>query len=231
MYCIKCGARLDDSETSCPLCSTPVYNPFIEMPHKERLYPEKTEKKETVSKFGAMFIVTTVFLLAASLSLICDVSITGSVTWSGYVVTSLMLAYILAVLPAWFSFPNPVIFVPCDFAAAALFLWYIEFATGGKWFFTFALPVTAMLLLIVEPVITLRKYVKKGALYVYGGACIGFGAYLVGVELFINYTFKLPHFLLWSFYPLIAMFIIGMMLIVIAICKPMRESLKKKFFI
>lgn len=231
MYCIKCGAKLDDGETSCPLCSTPVYNPFIQMPQKERLYPEYVKKKETVSKFGAMFIVTTVFLLATALTLICDLSITGSITWSGYCVASLLLAYIIAVLPAWFTLPNPVIFVPCDFAATALFLWYIEFATGGKWFFTFALPVTAMLLLIVEPVITLRKYVKQGALYVYGGACIGFGAYLVGVELFMNYTFAIKRFLIWSYYPLVAMFVIGMMLIVIAICRPMRESLKKKFFI
>lgn len=231
MYCIKCGAKLDDGETSCPLCSTPVYNPFIETPQKERLYPEYVKKQETVSKFGVLFIVTTVFLLAAALTLICDISITGNMTWSGYSVTSLMLAYIIAVLPAWFTFPNPVIFVPCDFAAIAAFLWYIEYATGGAWFLTFALPVTAMLLLIVEPVITLRKYVKRGALYVYGGACIGFGAYLVGVELFMNYTFGIQKFLAWSQYPLIAMFVIGMMLIVIAICKPMRESLKKKFFI
>ncbi len=231
MYCIKCGAKLDDSEGKCPLCQTPVYNPFIEIPQKERLYPEHVEKRETVSKFGALFIVTTIFLLAVVLTLITDLGISGKITWSGYSVTSVLLAYIIAVLPMWFSFPNPVIFVPCDFAAVAAFLWYIEYATGGKWFFTFAMPATLMLLLIVQPVITLRKYVKKGALYVYGGACIGFGAYLLGVELFMNYTFGIKKFLAWSQYPLIAMTIIGMMLIVIAICKPMRESLKKKFFI
>jgi hypothetical protein len=231
MYCIKCGARLDDGEHSCPLCSTPVYNPLIEIPQKERLYPEYEKKQETVSKFGAMFIVTTVFLLVASLTLICDISISGSVTWSGYAVSSLLLIYIIGALPAWFEFPNPVIFVPCDFAAVAAFLWYIEYATGGKWFFTFALPATAMLLVIVEPVITLRKYVRRGALFVYGGAFIGLGAYLVGVELFMNYTFGIKKFLAWSQYPLTAAVLIGLMLIVIAICKPMRESLKKKFFI
>lgn len=201
------------------------------MPNKDRLYPEYEKKQETVSKFGAMFIVTMIFLLVAVLAFICDLSISGGFTWSGYALSSLLLAYVVGALPAWFDFPNPVIFVPCDFVAVAAFLWYIELKTGGKWFWTFALPVVGMLLLIVVPVITLRRYVKRGALFVYGGACIGLGGFLLGLELFLNYTFGIKKFLAWSHYPLVAMSIIGIMLIVIAICRPMRESLKKKFFI
>lgn len=231
MYCIKCGVKLDDSEKNCPFCETPVYNPFIKQPSTQRQYPEYTRTTETVSKLGVLFIVTMAFLIAASLTLICDLSIAQFVTWSGYCVTSILLVYIIAVLPCWFVKPNPVIFVPCDFAAVALFLWYIEYAVNGKWFFSFALPITAILLLIIEPVIVLRRYVKKGALYVYGAACIAFGFYLSIVEILMNLTFDLRNFLIWSYYPLIATFLIGIMLIVIAICKPMRESLKKKFFI
>ena len=35
-------------------------------------------------------------------------------------------------LPLWFRRPNPVIFVPVDFAAIGLYLLYINFATGGR---------------------------------------------------------------------------------------------------
>lgn len=55
------------------------------------------------------------------------------------------------------------------------------------------------------------------------------GGLSVLVEFFMKITFGTRMFL-WSLYPLSAFFIIGMMLIVIGICRPLRESLKKKLF-
>ena len=37
--------------------------------------------------------------------------------------------------------------------------------------------------------------------------------------------------LLWSIYPLAAGIILGLMLIIIGCCRPLRESLQKKFFL
>ena len=51
------------------------------------------------------------------------------------------------------------------------------------------------------------------------------------VEFLINLTFQLHETFFWSFYPLAAGVILGLMLIVIAICKPLRESLQRKFFL
>ena len=51
------------------------------------------------------------------------------------------------------------------------------------------------------------------------------------VEFLINLTFQLHETFFWSFYPLAAGVILGLMLLIIAICKPLRESLQRKFFL
>ncbi len=230
MFCIKCGAELADSEKFCPLCETPVYNPYIKQSTAEGMYPEY-EQSDKFNRSGIMFIVSVLFGLAVLLTLLCDMSINGKMAWSGYAVNSLLLAYIIIILPIWFIKANPVIFVPVDFAACALFLWYMEYATGGKWFLTFALPLVAAMCIIVTAVVTLRRYIDRGRAFVFGGASIALGLYSVLTEILMIVTFSLPKKLIWSYYPLVAMTVIGLMLIVIGICKPIRESLKKKFFI
>ena len=134
-----------------------------------------------------------------------------------------MLLYILAVLPLWFKRPNPVIFVPIDFAAIGVFLLYVNYATGGHWFLTFALPVTGAAGLLVCAMVTLLRYLR-GALILSGGMA-------VLVEFLLNLTFGLHETFLWSFYPLAAGVVLGAMLLVIAMCKPLRRSLHRKFFI
>lgn len=64
------------------------------------------------------------------LFILCDWRINGSIVWSGYASGGVALLYVLVALPLWFRRPNPVIFVPIDFAAIGLYLLYINFATA-----------------------------------------------------------------------------------------------------
>jgi hypothetical protein len=163
--------------------------------------------------------------------LVCDISIFGSLTWSLYAAGGMLLVYIIAILPMWFRRPNPVIFVPCDVAVIALYLLFIDLQTGGKWFLSFALPTVGTLGLIVTAVITLFRYVKRGYFYILGGALIATGLSVVLIEFLLNLTFTFKKFFFWSSYPLIGCTLIGIALIVIGICRPLRESLAKKFFV
>ena len=143
----------------------------------------------------------------------------------------LFILTMLAVLPLWFRRPNPVIFVPADFAAIGLYLLYINFATGGHWFLTFALPVTGTIGVLVTTVVTLLRYLSRGYLYIFGGALIAGGGLAVLIEFLLNLTFGLHHTFMWSFYPLAAGVLLGAMLLIIAVCKPLRRSLHRKFFL
>ena len=231
MYCVKCGVELADSEKKCPLCGTPVFHPDIERKPAEPPFPPDRRHAENVSRVGILFVLTVLFVLPAAICLLCDWRINGGIVWSGYAAGRIALLYILVLLPMWFRHPNPVIFVPVDFVAIGLYLLYIDLATGGHWFLSFAFPVTGAIGVLVTAVVALTRYLHAGYLYIYGGGLILGGALAMLIEFLLNLTFQVHETFFWSFYPLVAGVLLGLMLIVIAVCKPLRESLRKKFFL
>lgn len=231
MYCIKCGVALADTEKQCPLCGTTIYHPDLPRPEAESLYPPDRMPAQQLRPWGSLLIVSILFLLPLSICIVSDTQINGRMEWSGYVAAALLLLYIIAVLPNWFRKPNPVIFVPIDFVALGAFLLYISLVTGGRWFLSFAFPVTGCIGLIVTAVVALRKYLKTGALFVYGGAFLAMGGFMMLLEFFLHITFDLPAVGTWSLYPLVVLSLLGLTLILIGSSKPLRESLERKFFL
>jgi hypothetical protein len=231
MYCIKCGVKLADSEKVCPLCKTRVYHP--DFPQKEDVYtyPKNKYPKKEKRSLGLPIFATALALFPIIITLACDLRFNSAVTWSGYVVGAVLLIYVMLILPSWFSSPNPVIFVPCSFAAAALYLFYICSVTGGNWFFPFALPVTTFIAVIITATVTLTRYIKKGRLYIFGGAAAALGLFMPLLEYLITVSFGGESMLGWSFYPMAALILIGAFLIFLAICRPAREFLERRFFI
>lgn len=230
MYCIKCGVKLADNQKRCPLCQTVVFHPDIK-PSEDPLYPRQRQPAPQVRSQAALVVITTLFLMPILITLMCDLQINGGVTWSGFVTGALLVGYVTIVLPNWFRRPNPVIFVPCSFVAIGLYLLYISMATDGGWFLSFAFPVTGAVGLIVTAVVTLVKYVRRGQLYIFGGAAVALGAFMPLMEFLLNYTFRWPQVFIWSIYPLVALVLLGGMLIFLAICRPARETMERKFFL
>lgn len=230
MYCVNCGVKLADTEKVCPLCGVTAYHPELTRSEGEPLYPERLPAPQ-VKPQVAQVVYTVLLLLPALVCWLCDQQISGMVTWSGYVIGALGLLYVALVLPAWFRKPNPVIFVPCTFVAVGLYLLYISLATGGGWFLSFAFPITGGVALIVTAVVTLLKYVRRGQLYIFGGAIIALGGMTVLAEFLSVITFGLDRFFGWSFYPLVVAALLGGLLIFLAICRPARETMERKIFL
>ena len=231
MYCINCGVKLGDAEKSCPLCGTAVFHPDIPHPQGEPLFPPDRYPTLQVSVRGGQIILTALFLIPLLICLQCDLLIKGSITWSGYVAGALITAYVVLVLPRWFPRPNPVIFCPVSFLAGGLYLLYINCATNGDWFLSFALPVTAGVGLICTSVAALLKYLHRGRLYIFGGALIGLGLFAPLTEFLLCVTFEPIRFYGWSLYPLTVLLILGGMLIFLAVNRRAREKMEKRFFI
>ena len=231
MYCVKCGVALGDTEKQCPLCSTPVYHPELTREEAEPLYPHDSMPPKQPHPWGVLLIVSLLFLLPMSICLAADLNINGQMNWSGYVIGTLLVLYVMFVLPSWFRKPNPVIFTPVSFAAIALFLLYVCLANDGTWFLPFAFPVTGVLCLLVTAVVVLCRYTRKGLLYVFGGASLAMGGFMVLLEYLLHITFGLPGLGTWSFYPMSVFALLGIGLILIAIVPSFRESLSKKFFV
>ena len=234
MYCVKCGVELQKGAQKCPLCGLPVYHPEIIEPADPPPYPPRVHESETVSRSGLMFILTVVFAVPLLVCLLIDFRLNGGIGWSGYVAGGLLFGYVSFCLPFWFRRPNPVIFYPCALASLLLLTLYVCLKTGGDWFLPFAFPVGGAVILFGETIIALLRYTvgarRHRQLYILGGAVMGLGALCVLIEFLIKVAFSVP-MRWWSLYPLVAAILVGGMLLVIAICPPLRRSLHKKFFI
>lgn len=229
MYCINCGVKLADTEKKCPLCNTVVCHPDFKQTVERKLYPgNKMPKNNSGSKVlsGAIIII---FLIPLIISFFSDLQTDGTLDWFGYVAGALVVAYVTFALPLWFRKPNPVVFVPCSFAASTLYLLYINLETNGDWFLSFAFPVIGGMCLIVCTVVALVYYLKRGKLYIFGGAFMALGAFILLLEYLMVMTFNI-NFIGWSIYPLIVLVLFGGLLIYFAINSSAREMLERKLF-
>ena len=85
--------------------------------------------------------------------------------------------------------------------------------------------------MIVVTTVTLLKYVRRGALYIFGGAFMATGGMMLLMEFLLDLTFEHIQFIGWSFYPMVSLALIGGLLIFLGICRPAREAMERKFFI
>ncbi|MBQ8769052.1 MAG: hypothetical protein IJZ15_05365 [Oscillospiraceae bacterium] len=229
MYCIKCGVKLADTEKKCPLCNTTVCHPDFENTGKQPLYPSNKMPKTDSGAKGLNGAVIILFLIPLVVCLFADLSLDGKLEWFGYVAGALVAAYIAFALPLWFRKPNPVIFVPCNFVSTGLYLLYINFATDGDWFLSFAFPVVGGLCLITCAVVTLMYYLRRGRLYIIGGGFVALGAFMLLIEYLMEITFAMEA-IGWSIYPMVVLVLFGGLLIYLAINKAAREILERKLF-
>lgn len=230
MYCIQCGVKLSDTEKACPLCGTVCFHPDIFRPKAEPLYPHDRKPQPQVSAYGVMSALTVLFLIPLLITLLCDLRLSGTITWSGYAAGAILLAYEIFLLPGWFRKPNPVIFVPCGFAALGLYLLYINWHVDGNWFLPFAFPLLGGLCVIFTVLVTLLRYVKRGKLFIFGGCTLALGLFMPVIEFLAILTFDQPP-VAWSVYPFVTLVLLGGYLIFLGICRPARESMERKFFL
>lgn len=229
MYCIKCGVKLESGEKVCPLCDTKVYHPDFKPDEENRLYPtgRMPENKHRSAAFNGAVII--MFLIPLVVSFLVDFHFDREIKWFGYVLGALIMGYTAFALPLWFEKPNPVIFTPCVFAEAIGYLLYINCVTGGNWFMSFAFPVAGGFGIIATAVVTLLYYLKKGKLYIWGGAFTLTGGFIVLIEFFMSITFDIDFFG-WSLYPLAVLVLLGGLLFYLAINKFAREVMERKLF-
>lgn len=231
MYCINCGVKLEDTEKCCPLCGVKAFHPDLVRGETDPLYPQHSYPHPQSNARTGQIILTTLTLIAIIIMLMCDVQINGTMLWSGYAVGGLLVTYVAIILPSWFRKPELVIFVPVTFLMGGIYLLYINYATGGSWFLSFAFPLTGCLGIIVTAMTALLRFLKRGRLYIFGGATILLGLYVLLVEILICVTFAGVEFVGWSLYPAVVLALLGGMLIVLAINRSAREVMERKFFI
>lgn len=229
MYCVKCGVRLQDGVTACPLCQTPVWNPDRENRAEKKNYPDTLPVHYRESRLPALVALTMICAIAVVVIVAVCFRLYGYLNWGGYPIGVIALLYVTCILPFWFRHPLGEVFLPVDHAAAALFTLYICVQTGGRWFLSFAFPVVGASALLFTAVYCLIKHVKGGRLFIFGGFLILLGGFTVLIEFFEHITFGTPMFL-WSLYSLAGFGMAGLLLITTGIIPPLRHALERRFF-
>ena len=86
MYCVNCGVKLGDAEKRCPLCQTIVFHPDVKQGAGEPLYPRENYAIQPVDSRVVQVLITTAFLLAMFISLVCDLQMGGGLTWGSVLI-------------------------------------------------------------------------------------------------------------------------------------------------
>ena len=230
MYCVRCGVRLQEGVKACPLCGTPVWCPEAGERGPAATYSDRYPVYSRQKRLTVMASLTVALLAAMVACFSIALNTTGQMGWSFYVIAGTTAFYLAFLLPLWFRRPHPMIFVPVAFLSLCQLLFLLCAYTGGRWFWTFAFPLTGLLAILTIGAVALYRYVKRGTIFITGGLLIAIGGGCLLAELFQHLTFHTPMFS-WSLYAAAVFLLFGGFLILVGIVRPLREHLERKFFI
>ena len=229
MYCVKCGVRLQEGTERCPLCQTPVWDPEGSPPAAPTFsdrYPDPLKSR----RYPIMAFLTALMAAICLSSLIYCLTKEHGVSWSGFVMLGCALVYFAGTFPFWFKRREPLIFVPLAFALACGYLLYICLKTGGRWFLSFAFPVTMLAGAITTAAVALYRFGKRRRVLKTGILLVVIGCSAMLFELFQVITFGGKMFT-WSLYPVCGFSLIGLFLTLCGLIPPWREYLERKLFL
>lgn len=140
-YCVNCGVELAETEKSCPLCFTEVINPKKPFdPTVPPLYPDIpvrgviTDNRHLLAPFALLMLTPT------ALCLVIELMTSGKLSWSLYVLLSMLLLDVFLLPPLAMRRRLPMLCLAIDWAATAAFLFVLDILTPGSWFMPVALP-------------------------------------------------------------------------------------------
>lgn len=232
-YCVHCGVELDKSLEACPLCGTVVMDPAS--PENSRVKPAYSPRVDyimrRVERRYIALVISVVMMLAIGVCLVADALYSPSVDWSWFVMFSLMLAWVLFVVPIAMRLPAEI-YVLFDTVAAAAFLYAVSLVTdGAQWYTQLALPLTLLLSFIVIVNVELFKHRMFRALEQWGCAWISVGAGIVGVEMVLDLNMHGAVELQWSYFVLAPCLAIGIILFILSHRSRLKDEVARRLHI
>jgi len=228
MYCVNCGVRLQEGEEACPLCGTAV--PAVVKPEARPAYPDRYPLVQKKSRALVVWLLTAVMAAVGLGCLVFCLRTMHRAAWSGIVLMSLALCWVWFLFPMLFDRYWPMFFVPLDVACLAGFLLYICWKTGGRWFLSFAFPVTMIAGTLIVLGIVLFRFIRQGRLLMLSLFLILIGGSFLLIEFFQHITFGTPMFV-WSLYCVCVFGALGLFLLIASMIPSLRAALMRKFFI
>ena len=227
-YCVNCGVKLKNSEKKCPLCNTRVINPNKMDALYEPVYSNKVENFKRINYKYLSKIIILILTITSFLILLLDYVSSRTITWSLYVVASILY---LGTHLSFAVIKNIYISLIIHLVSTELFIFLIAYMTNGMhWYLYLVLPFIFILWLYVILVTYLFKRKKGEFLKKLSLGLLFSGLTVIAVEAcidlfsfnFINYT--------WSFYAALPITIISSFTFIVSYNKRIVDEIRQRMF-
>lgn len=230
-YCVNCGVELEKSLRRCPLCSSEVVNP--KEPYDERAarpYSSHIVGAQVRLERKFVAIVITVFmLLAAVVCVMANLVYQDSFTWSGIVVASLTLLWVLMVFPFVYPGLNPVIYALLDVMVLFAFLYIVNLLDPGKdWYLTLAMPQVLVAGVVALIDISVIKSKRTKGFQSIGLIIMSLGALMMGLEAILDIYNDMTLLLQWSWFIIIPAFTVGLLCFMVERKREIKEKIIRR---
>ncbi len=235
-YCVHCGVELVAGEKACPLCGTPVYDPTDSTVKAEKkgkpFYPAvELPGIPKVSRRSILALFAVLLLIPSFVTLVCDFSLTGSVSWSAYVLgasASLLITVFLILCSRRLRSYGVVLI---SGAIWIIYAFFVRFWSTGHIKRPFSLSILLYLTFAIALLCFLIDRRKTALLKLIAIGILLTGGLCLLIEWQINAYFQLSSRLVWSYYPAGTGLLLSLLLLIIDRSEAMKAKLRKKFFI
>ena len=228
-YCVNCGVKLKQSEKVCPLCNTKVINPNNLKDKFTPAYSQVVEKHKGINKKYLCELITVVLICAAIITVLCDLIFTGNITWSIYVIVSILfldskLSFIL--------YKNKFIPLIIDLFATETLIYVIAYLNNGlHWFYYLVCPFIFIIWIYIVLCAFVLSKKKYNLLRRVSVAFSFISVILLTIEMCVD-MFKYGKIIInWSIYAVLPITIIGLILFAISYNKKLIDEIKQRIFI
>lgn len=202
-YCSQCGVEVHLKTEKCPLCEAPIQKLF-EDPHPERNYPEEAAPTSPLPPLSmreklriARGISVIVFLIPILFSTTIDFFINKGITWSAYVITSLIGVLLITLTALFLPRRNGLVNL-LTHIITLIVCCMLNVLTGLQypWALHLALPILFSSWIITQSILKVAKQ-RKGHLLA-SAILLGLGLLCLVIDFVINLMAGHSSLLGWS---------------------------------
>ena len=192
-YCSRCGVEVDDTVESCPLCRAPIQK-FLEDGQTPCRYPAEASsvprgsRRDLMDKMRLARTVTTFgFFIPIFIVVSVDFFLNRSITWSSYVMASLLEMWLLSMLPL-FLLRRPFVIIPTAYLSALIYMFVLDVLNGNlSWAIPFGGPIMTLLAVLAAGVLMAVKFTRRKGINIAAILLSAMVVLCIGLDILINW--------------------------------------------
>lgn len=228
-YCVNCGVKLKKSERVCPLCNTKVVNPNVLNSDYKPVYSSLVEDYKKINVKFLCKLITDILLVIALITALCDFIISKTLSWSIYVIASIL--YLDSKI-SFVLFKKKFIPLIIELLSLEGLLFVIAYLNNGlHWFLYLVCPFIFIIWLYLILCIFIFRNKKFNFLRRFSLAFVSISVVLLVIEACIDLFKNNVIVFNWSIYAVLPITIISLLIFIVSYNKKLIDEIKQRIFI